>query len=162
MIGIPLGLVYANAGEWALHKYVLHGLGKNKKSFWAFHWHDHHRASRRNDMVDPVYRQSLLHWTPKTKEAVSLLGLALVHAPLFPLAPFFTATVLGSIANYYRVHARAHKDPAWARAHLAWHVDHHLGKNQNLNWCVTHPFFDWVMGTRQRGEATPLAPTAPA
>lgn len=148
MIGIPIGLVYANAGEWFLHKYVLHGLGKNKKSFWAFHWHDHHRASRRNDMVDPEYLRSVFRWSPKAKEALSLVGLAVVHAPLLPVAPFFTLTVLASIANYYRVHSRAHRDPAWARAHLRWHVDHHLGKDQNLNWCVTHPLFDWVMGTR--------------
>jgi len=93
---------------------------------------------------------------------VSLLGLVLVHALLFPIAPFFTATVLTSIANDYRVRAKAHRDHACVRAHLAWHVDHHLGKNQNLNCCVTHPLFDWVMGTRERGEATPLAPTARA
>ena len=29
------------------------------------------------------------------------------------------------------------------------HYDHHMGKNQDANWCVTHPFFDWVMGTRE-------------
>ncbi len=36
MIGIPLGLLWANAGEWAIHKYVLHGLGRRKGTFWAF------------------------------------------------------------------------------------------------------------------------------
>src|SRR5689334_1643150 len=127
MIGIPVGLLYVNAGEWALHKYVLHGLGKNPKSFWSFHWHDHHRASRRNGMIDPEYQRSVFRWSPKAKEAVSLLGLALVHLPLLPVAPFFTATVIGSIANYYRVHSKAHQDPEWARRKLRWHVDHHLG-----------------------------------
>ena len=39
MIGIPVALAASNAGEWLIHKYWLHGLGKNKKSFWAFHWH---------------------------------------------------------------------------------------------------------------------------
>jgi hypothetical protein len=24
-----------------------------------------------------------------------------------------------------------------------------MGPNQNANWCVTHPFFDHVMGTRE-------------
>jgi hypothetical protein len=52
--------------------------------------------------------------------------------------------------NYYRVHKRAHLDGDWAREHLPWHVDHHLGQNQNLNWCVTHPFFDHVMRTRKK------------
>lgn len=149
MIGIPIGLLYANAGEWLIHKYVLHGLGKNPKSFWSFHWHDHHRSSRRFGMSDPQYEGSIFRWGPRSKEAVGLLGLAALHAPLFPFAPFFTGTVLLSIANYYRVHAKSHRDPEWARAHLRWHVDHHLGKKQDQNWCVTYPFFDWVMGTRQ-------------
>ena len=40
MLGIPLGLLYSNAGEWLLHKYLLHGLGRRKGTFWAFHWHE--------------------------------------------------------------------------------------------------------------------------
>jgi hypothetical protein len=32
-----LGLLYANAGEWFMHKYILHALGKNKDSFWHYH-----------------------------------------------------------------------------------------------------------------------------
>ena len=35
--------VYGGFLEWALHKYVLHGLGKNKKSIFSFHWHKHHK-----------------------------------------------------------------------------------------------------------------------
>jgi len=37
MIGILAGLAYANASEWLIHKYALHGLGKRKGSVWAFH-----------------------------------------------------------------------------------------------------------------------------
>ena len=48
-----------------------------------------------------------------------------------------------------------------AREHLPWHVDHHLGRNQDTNWCVTKPWFDYIMGTRvltSHGtpESTPL------
>ena len=56
MIGIPLGLAYSNFGEWMLHRYVLHGLGRKRESFWSFHWHEHHQRSRRNEMVDEQYR----------------------------------------------------------------------------------------------------------
>ncbi len=150
MIGIPLGWLYANVGEWIIHKHVLHGLGRKKSSFWSFHWHEHHRESRRRDMHDSQYERSLLEWGPQSKEVVSLLGAAVVHAPLFPVAPFFTGTLWYCIWRYYRVHKRAHLDPDWARENLPWHVDHHMGRNQNLNWCVTHPFFDYVMGTRKR------------
>jgi sterol desaturase/sphingolipid hydroxylase (fatty acid hydroxylase superfamily) len=81
-----------------------------------------------------------------------LLGLvagALVAAPLFPVAPFFTATMFYCSFDYYRKHKRAHLDPRWAREHLPWHVDHHLGPNQDANWCVTRPWFDHIMGTRK-------------
>jgi hypothetical protein len=149
MIGIPLGLLYTNVGEWLVHKYVLHGLGKNKDSFWAFHWHEHHRESRTHDMLDPQYERSLFSWQAQTKEVVALIGGALLHAPLLPVAPFFTATVWYRMYRYYLIHKRAHLDPGWAERELPWHYDHHMGKDQNANWCVTHPFFDHVMGTRK-------------
>ena len=46
VIGIPLGLLVANAGEWFIHKHILHGRGKKRESFWSFHWHDHHAKAR--------------------------------------------------------------------------------------------------------------------
>jgi hypothetical protein len=148
MIGIPIGLAYCNVGEWLIHKHILHGLGKNRQSFWSFHWHDHHRKARRHEMIDDQYTRSLFAWEPQTKELVALLGLAAAHLPLLPVMPFFTGTVLYSCFNYYRVHKRAHLDSDWAREHLPWHHDHHMGLNQNANWCVTRPWFDVLMGTR--------------
>lgn len=162
MIGIPLGIIYVNGVEWVVHKYVLHGLGRDKASSWSFHWHEHHKKARKQDMHDDQYtahsvvdavRQRKLN--AKTKEALGLIGGALAHLPLMPIAPFFTLTVWAGAANYYRVHRKSHLDPAWAEAHLPWHVDHHLGKNQDANWCVTWPLFDWIMGTREKFVGTP-------
>lgn len=149
MIGIPLGLLYSNVAEWVIHKHILHGLGKDRRSFWSFHWHDHHAAARKHEMVDDAYQRSLLGWEPQTKEVVSLLVAALAHVPLLPVAPFFTATVWYSALNYYRVHKRSHLDPNWAKEHLPWHYDHHMGRNQNANWCVTKPWADHLFGTRK-------------
>jgi hypothetical protein len=149
MIGIPLGLVYANAMEWMIHKHLLHGRGKNKKSFWSFHWHEHHSKSRKHDMLDDQYNTPpFRHWDAHTKEAAALLAGAVVHAPLLPVAPFFTLSVWWSAAHYYRVHKKSHQDPEWAKQHLPWHVDHHMGPDQHKNWCVTYPLTDWVLGTR--------------
>jgi hypothetical protein len=159
MIGIPLGLLYSNFGEWLLHKHVLHGLGKNPKSFWSFHWHEHHQKSRRNEMVDDQYTAPLGAWSAKTKELLGLAAVVVGHLPLLPVAPFFTMTVWYSTVKYYRVHRRAHLDPAWAKRHLPWHYDHHMGRDQNANWCVTHPFFDIIMGTRK--EYLGVQPRAP-
>ena len=75
MLGIPLGLAASNATEWLVHKYVLHGLGRRKGSFWAFHWHDHHKNARRNDHVDPDYERPLFsHWNGQSKEALALVA----------------------------------------------------------------------------------------
>lgn len=149
MVGIALGLLYFNAGEWLLHKHVLHGLGRRRQSFWSFHWHNHHRNARRYGQRDPDYERPPFAWNGQGKEVAALLGIALMHLPLLPLAPFFTATVWWNTLYYYRVHKRSHLDPDWAREHLPWHVDHHLGPNQHANWCVTRPWFDVIMGTRE-------------
>jgi sterol desaturase/sphingolipid hydroxylase (fatty acid hydroxylase superfamily) len=149
MLGIPLGLAWASAGEWWIHKHVLHGLGKEKKSFWSFHWHEHHRNVRREDHIDPCYERPLLGWHAQGKEALALVGLAAAHAPMLPVAPWFTLTVWWRILHYHYVHKRSHLDSEWARENLPWHYDHHMGRNQDANWCVTHPFWDEVMGTRE-------------
>ncbi len=150
MLGIPLGLAVANASEWFTHKYILHGLGKNPKSFWSFHWHEHHKAVRKHHHEDPAYRGKIWKdWNGQTKEAIALVAGAVLIAPLFPLAPFFVGTLWYSSANYYRKHKRSHLDPAWARDNLPWHYDHHMGPEQDANWCVTRPWFDDLMGTRK-------------
>lgn len=149
MLGIPAGLAVVNMGEWFLHKYLLHGLGRRKKSFWAFHWHGHHRESRRHAMVDQGYVQEARGEGPISREVAALAIGALVGLPLLFAFPFFTLTVWYRLYRYYLVHRRAHLDEEWARVNLPWHYDHHMGKNQNSNWCVTHPWFDHVMGTRK-------------
>lgn len=148
MIGIPLGLASANAFEWAMHKYVLHGRGKRKSSYWSFHWGEHHQAVRKNGHVDPVYHRPMTEWHAASKEAALLLGGVAITLPLTPVAPFFVGTIVYSAVNYYRVHKKSHLDPEWAREHLPWHYDHHMGPNQDANWCVTRPWTDRLMGTR--------------
>jgi hypothetical protein len=164
MFGIALGLIYANAGEWLIHKYVLHGLGRRRSSFWSYHWHEHHRHARKLDHRDPDYERTVFRWNAQGKEALGLVTLGLAHLVLLPSAPFFVVTVELSALRYYLVHKRAHRDPEWARARLPWHYDHHMGPDQDANWCVSWPWFDWVMGTRERyvGTARDRRATAPS
>src|SRR5690606_15077995 len=150
MIGIPLGLIYANAGEWLIHKHLLHGMGRKHGSVWGFHWYDHHRQSRRHDFRDPHYARPVLEMNSQGKEALALAAAAAAHLPLLPLAPYFTGTVWASIATYYVIHKKSHEEPEWAKRHLPWHYDHHMGPNQDANWCVTFPLFDHLLGTRER------------
>ena len=162
MIGFAIGLAYANVGEWVIHKYVLHGLGRKKTSTWSYHWHEHHRHARKLGHLDPDYERSVFAWNAQGKEALGVVALALAHLPLLPLAPFFVTAVEYSALRYYRVHRRAHRDPEWARENLPWHYDHHMGPNQDANWCVTWPWFDWVMGTREAYVGTERDRHAPA
>lgn len=148
MIGVPLGLFYSNAVEWVVHKYLLHGLGKKKGSWWAFHWREHHKNCRKYGMMDPDYQRPITDWNARGKEAAGILVLCAAHLPLVKVAPFFTATVFYAGVNYLRKHKKSHRDPEWAMKHMKWHVDHHLGKNQDANWCVSQPWFDNLVGTR--------------
>lgn len=161
MLGIPVGLFVANAFEWYAHKRILHEAGRNKTGTAHFHW-DHHREVRRHDLHEPMYDQ---YWGEGYErhrfEVESLVKISLIVSPLFPIAPFFTATLWYSAWNYYHLHRKSHDHPDWARENLPWHVDHHLGRNQDMNWCVTKPWFDYIMGTRvytphSKPESNPL------
>jgi sterol desaturase/sphingolipid hydroxylase (fatty acid hydroxylase superfamily) len=148
MIGFLAGLFYANGMEWLIHKYLLHEDGKKKGSFWRFHYSEHHKNARQNDFSDPDYSRSLLEWNAQSKEVLALAVGAGIHLPIFPFVPEFVSGVWFSMAYYYYVHKKSHEDPDWARKNLPWHYDHHMGKNQDANWCVTFPLFDYIMGTR--------------
>lgn len=143
------GLLYANAAEWLLHRFLLHGVGKQRTSFWHFHWGEHHRNSRRDGFYDADYERSRFGWHAQGKEHYGLLVLLLLHLPLLWVAPWLFAGLTYGTVNYLVKHRRSHLDPDWARRHLPWHYDHHMGKNQDANWCVTRPLFDWIMGTRE-------------
>lgn len=155
MIGIPLGLLTANGIEWAFHRYIQHGIGKNKDSFWAYHWHEHHRQASKEDYYDRDYEG--LNWglNARTKEIALLWGAALAFVPLYPIAPFFVGTLHYCAFNYYRVHKKSHLDPEWAKQNLPWHYDHHMGPKADANWCVTKPWFDDLLGTREPYLGTP-------
>jgi hypothetical protein len=144
-----LGLIYANAGEWLMHKYILHGLGQNRRSFWSYHVYEHHTICIEYAMLDPGYQSiKLTTWNTQTKELAVLMGIVLLHMPLVLLSPLFFSAVVISLLTYYYRHRRSHLDPVWAKRHLRWHYDHHLGGNSSANWCVTWPWFDYLMGTR--------------
>jgi Fatty acid hydroxylase superfamily len=163
VIGFALGLLHANAVEWLTHKYVLHGLGKHKGSIWRFHWAQHHRIARKNAMYDKSYEEPFWRWRARGKEIAGILGLAVLHLPLVKVAPFFTLGVVLSSFNYLYRHRKAHLEVEWGKQHMPHHWDHHMGANQDANWCVCYPWFDWVLGTRVRSEQlTSGSATAPA
>lgn len=148
MLNFFTGLIYANGLEWFAHKYLLHEQGKKKDSFWRFHWADHHKIVRQNDFRDVSYEKSLLEWNPQSKEVAALAAAGILHLPLAFISPSFVAGVFVSGAYYYYVHKKSHLEPEWGKQNLPWHYDHHMGPNQDMNFCVTFPLFDHIMGTR--------------
>ncbi|MDX1587803.1 MAG: hypothetical protein R3296_02605 [Oleiphilaceae bacterium] len=166
MIGFPIALVFANGFEWAAHKYILHGtprpgqpryspVPRSMKSHWA-----HHKLVRTSGYQDEAYVEGLGHWRTRN-EVTSLLVLTAATSLVFPVAPFFTLGTYYAAGRYYYVHRRSHLDPEWGKQHIPWHYDHHMNSNQDANWCVTRPWFDYLMGTRvvsspELAESNPL------
>lgn len=148
MLGIPVALAVFEIGEWAAHRYLLHGLGRDRASRLAFHYHDHHQAVRRHGGYDPAYEGPVWSTATQAREALGLLAIGAVHAPLLLLAPCYTGTIWYCLYRYRRDHRRAHLDPAWARDHLPWHYDHHLG-DQDKNFGVVWAWVDVLARTRE-------------
>ena len=152
--GFLFGLVVANGFEWVAHKYILHGthkagqpryspVPKSMKSHWQ-----HHKEVRTTDFFDHGYIEGISNWRTKN-EVVSLAIVATVFGTAFyPINKGMTLATIYSAANYFYIHRRAHLEPDWAMSKIPWHYDHHMNSNQDANWCVTKPWFDYVLGTR--------------
>lgn len=152
--GFCVGLLLANGFEWVAHKYILHGTHRTGKARYSpvpesmkSHW-QHHREVRKTDFHDHAYVQGISHWRTKN-EIVSLAVVAGAASLVFyPLSKGMALAALYSAGNYYYIHRRAHLQPDWSRKKVPWHYDHHMNTNQDANWCVTKPWFDYLLGTR--------------
>ena len=146
-----LAFVYANLLEWVIHKYLFHGLGKNKNSKFAGHWHIHHKLCRKNNNKDQTYKEFPPHPSVK-QELVSLFILILLHTPVLFISPFFFVSLVYFAARYFYIHRKSHTDVEWSKKNFPWHYDHHMRKDQDSNWGVTSPLWDHIFGTRKRYE----------
>lgn len=152
--GFLAGLVVANGFEWVAHKYILHGTHRAGKPRYSpvpdsmkSHW-EHHREVRKTDFHDQGYVEGISNWRTKN-EIISLAVVAGVFGTAFyPVSKGMSLAVLYCAGNYYYIHRRAHLEPEWAMKRIPWHYDHHMNSNQDANWCVTKPWFDYILGTR--------------
>lgn len=167
MIGFPIAVVFSNAFEWYAHKYWLHEYAKTHRQSPFFAHMRHHKRVRLDQFADDTYTSSFLNHEDIYVEKSSLIAVCALTSLAAPVAPFFTLGTYYCAWNYYRKHSRAHKDPEWAKANLPWHYDHHMNADQDANWCVTRPWFDYIMGTRVKselptGETNPLGMKLPS
>ena len=146
LIQLIAGLVTASFLEWTVHKYLLHKLGRKKKSVFSFHWVSHHAQTRRNRFIDTKI---------SARETIGVLSLCVLALPIWFILPYMYYAMAAHAAVYLVLHTLAHTKPGFGKKWLPWHHDHHMGKNQNMNWCVVHPLADWIMGTRRKYEYGP-------
>ncbi|GAC1373174.1 MAG: hypothetical protein NVSMB40_09150 [Aquirhabdus sp.] len=154
MLGIPVALFFANGVEWYTHKYALHGTpqeGGGRKSpdqaRMKNHWAHHRRARLAQYRDDELYQHPMENDAGRL-EIKGVLLLAGLTTLALPVAPLFTLTSYYCGWNYYTKHRKSHLDPEWGKKNIPWHYDHHMNTNQDANWCVTKPWFDYIMGTR--------------
>lgn len=143
LLQVLTAILYGNFLEWALHKYVLHGYGRDKGSFWSDHYHVHHVNYLKYHGHDPNYERIKIN-----SEIVGLVLLGLLHLPLSFMAPIFYFTLVAHGVLYYAVHRQAHCDSHWGWRWIPWHMQHHQGGRLDGNWCVIFPLWDYIMRTR--------------
>ncbi len=146
---LVIGLFYGALLEYGGHRFVFHKLGKRRGSRFAFHWYDHHSTSRRNRMIDPAFHHWALRWDACGRELMGLMMLLVTHAPLALVAPGFYAGAATYAALYHYVHRRSHVEPEWGLRWCPWHVAHHIGLNQDVNYGVVTDLIDRLAGTRR-------------
>lgn len=152
MLGFPIALLTVNAFEWYAHKVWLHEYPARHRNSPFFTHIRHHKRARLNGFNDEGYANSMWRDQEMFNEKVALIGLAGASTVLLPVAPFFVAGVYYGAWNYWSVHAKCHLDPEYAKQRIPWHYDHHMNASQDANWCVTRPWFDYIMGTRVIGD----------
>ncbi len=171
--GFIAGLVILNGYEWFAHKYLLHGVHRKGKPRYSpvpksmeSHW-AHHREVRKQGFSDDCYVEGLDNWRTRNELMSLAVAAGVASVVFYPFSKGMALAAIYSAGNYYYVHRRAHLEPDWAKRTIPWHYDHHMNSNQDANWCVTRPWFDYVMGTRvvssaDLKEANPLGLPLPA
>lgn len=142
LLQFGLGWFYGHIFEYVAHKHLLHGHKRFKKLF-KNHFKRHHGISRKNEMYDTSYENLF-----SSKFEITSLTLALIiHFPILYFAPWFFAAIVWSVLSYYVLHKLSHINTEWGRKWLPWHYEHHMGKNQHLNWGVRLPIIDKLLRT---------------
>ena len=136
-----LGLVGWSALEYALHRFVLHGLQPFQR------WHAEHHE-----------RPTALICAPTVLSATLIAALIFLPALLLGNLWRACALTLGVLAGYLAYatthHATHHwrADSAWLRGRKRWHaLNHHRRHHNDQPGCygVTSGFWDQVFGSAQ-------------
>jgi hypothetical protein len=166
----PLFLVAFNTIEWVVHRGPMHH-PRPPRILYHNHTLIHHRAFLHDQMAITNFRELGLIMMPW----YTMLGLFVVATPIALLAAFlrgpgvagvFYICAVGYFLAYETMHALYHFPPALLRRlHLggtlfslmqAHHTHHHrLDRMPFVNFNVTFPLMDWMLGTKERATDSP-------
>lgn len=145
LIQCLLGFVYASLIEYVSHRYLLHGLGKKKTSFFHFHW-KHHQIVRKHNFFDVEYKFPFW-WSPnRYKELASLALLVIVHLPIYFISVYVVFGMIAYAVAYYLLHKYCHVFPEFGKRIIPWHFRHHMS-HQQKSFGVVLPIWDWIFHT---------------
>ena len=141
---LAVGWLYGHIFEYIAHKHILHNKKKFKKVF-RNHFKTHHNASRKNNMYDKNYNRLF----SSKFEIAALLSILILHLPVAFILPYFYAMTIWSVVSYYLLHRLSHLNVTWGKKWLPWHYEHHMGRDQHVNWGVRLPIVDKILKTSQ-------------
>jgi len=173
---LPAFWVFANFFEWTVHRFPMHR-PLHPRIMYRNHALIHHGAFPDGDMAIRSSRELWLVMMPWYTIAMLLVAaspVAIVAAVLggLPLAGIFYVGAVSYFLFYEALHAMYHLPPATlARAGVgvhphglfrrlqAHHTHHHeLRRMAHVNFNVTVPLADVVLGTKERREVVPAGP----
>jgi len=136
---VLFAILYANLLEYAIHRYLFHGLGKDSSSMFAFHLREHHIISIQNGFVDKRVSK---------KELIGIVVAIILHSPIIYIYPAFFYSISAYGIMFVVIHNLLHSHPKIAKRFFWWHWNHHM-RNQNKSWAVVIPITDVLTGTLQ-------------
>jgi hypothetical protein len=174
---LPAFFLIANAIEWAFHRGPMHR-PMGPRIFYRNHALLHHRAFEHDSMPVGELRELELVMMPW----YTMLLLFALASPVAvaawiwrgaPAAGMFYLTAAGYFVLYESLHALYHFPPPLLRrlhlggplfsALMSHHRQHHrLDRMAHVNFNVTVPITDTIMGTREREDGEPLRQRRPA
>jgi hypothetical protein len=166
----PLFFVGFNTIEWVVHRGPMHH-PRPPRILYHNHTLIHHRAFLHDQMAIQNFRELGLIMMPW----YTMLGLFVVATPMALLAAFVRGPGVAGIFYicavvyfllYESMHALYHFPPALLRRlHLGGHLfslmqahhshHHRLDRMTFVNFNVTFPLMDWLLGTKERATAAP-------
>lgn len=142
-VGFLVGLVYSNAFEYALHRFVLHAAGGFLQEKHGLHhttWGGPEEALYVNFARSP--------WVVVLLFAVNALPVVVTEWLFrWGIAPGVLIAFTVYFVLFEEIHWRIHIDgwlPTWIAAARQHHLRHHAGENERFN--VFLPLFDWLLG----------------